>query len=526
MTFKCRFCPPTPKGTVRVKKSSGKSNVRSHVTYNHTATWQKTMSQSTYGGLDAHLIPSAFGQSAFSWFEKKCTREYGSFKGLSHNQVKQFMHLLRASVVEDIMKELPDKFGVVLDGWTHMSEHFIALFAVYVNAGDRKKVLLSMTPLIKDTSLANVQGVDELQPSPETDEVVQVQALYLLHHFYVADNCSVNKKMAIDMKVPLLRCASHRFNLAVQDLMKGEFADLLAKVQKVMLSCKALNNAAELKKLTALKPKLLQTTRWSSAFEMLRRFQKLLPSLEQMPKRAKLKMSSKAMLKRMERSLPLLTKWQSVTKYLQRRDCSAANIRVIFDEVLSEWPSMESRLASEASIVHWKEFEHAAVALQQRVALTAADKVVTAETFAEDTVTDGDIDDGMASAYDPILKQLPPTSNGVERFFSAAKQVLGTQRKAMSPANLEDTLFLNVNARFWDINKVAVLIAADTSGGIGDGAPEQTEVGDDDDDDVQGVMASDASDSDQDMGEGLISVFVDGDSSDGDEEDDDCESRG
>ncbi|RHX96567.1 hypothetical protein DYB28_006734 [Aphanomyces astaci] len=96
----------------------------------------------------------------------------------------------------------------------------------------------------------------------------------------------------------------------------------------------------------------------------------------------------------------------------------------------------------------------------------------------------------------------------------------------MSPANLEVTLFPKVNARFWDIYKVAVLIAADTSGGIGDGAPEQTEVGDDDDDDVQGVMASDVSDSDQDMGEGLISVFVDGDSSDGDEEGDDCESSG
>ncbi|RHZ10296.1 hypothetical protein DYB37_013951 [Aphanomyces astaci] len=306
---------------------------------------------------------------------------------------------------------------------------------------------MRLTPLIKDTRLADVQGVDELQPGPESDEVVSHTTEEHVHWirkqlakfkrstscitFIVADNCSVNKKMATDMKVSLLGCASHRFNLAVQYLMKGEFADLLAKVQKVMLSCKAINNAAELKKLTSLKPRLLQATRWSSAFEMLVRFQKLLPSLERMPKRAKLKMPSKAMLKRMERSLPLLTKWQCVTKYLQRRDCSVANVRVIFDK-----------------------------------------------------------------------------------------------RKAMSPANLEVTLFLKVNACFWDINKVAILIAADTSGVIGDVTPEQTEVGDDVDDDAQGVMASDASDSDQYMGERLIAVFVDGDSSDGDEEDDDCESSG
>ncbi|ETV78481.1 hypothetical protein H257_08004 [Aphanomyces astaci] len=196
---------------------------------------QKTMPQSTYGGLHAHLIPSAFVNTKsevvfktldwtisddlpFSWFEKERTHEYASFKGLSHNQVKHYMHLLRASVVEDIMKELPDKFGV---------------------AGDGKEVLLSMIYLIKDTSLADVQGC-----------IASVQ----------------------------------------QDLMEGEFADLLAKVQKVMLSCKALNNAAELKKLTSLKSRLLQATRWSSAFEMLVRFQKLLPTLERMPKRVKLKM--------------------------------------------------------------------------------------------------------------------------------------------------------------------------------------------------------------------------------------------
>ncbi|RHY18350.1 hypothetical protein DYB32_010395 [Aphanomyces invadans] len=299
------------------------------------------MSQSTYGGLDTHLIPSAFINTKsevvfktldwiisdnlpFNWFEKKRTQEYGSFKGLSHNQVKHYMHLLRASVVEDIKKELPDKFGVVLDGWTHMSEHFIALFAVYVKNDERKEVLLAMTPLIKDTSLADAQGVDELQEGPETDEVVSHTAKKHVQwigkqlskfkrmssciSFVVADNCSVNKKMATDMEVPLLGCASHRFNLAVQDHMKGEFGDLLGRVQSVMKACKALNNAGELKKLTPLKPKVLQATRWSSAYEMLVRFQKLLPSLQRMPKRAKLKLPSKSMLKHLERSIPLLTK--------------------------------------------------------------------------------------------------------------------------------------------------------------------------------------------------------------------------
>ncbi|RHY14891.1 hypothetical protein DYB32_010814 [Aphanomyces invadans] len=300
----------------------------------------------------------------------------------------------------------------------------------------------------------------------------------------------------------------------------------------------AISTQHQVLTLAPLKPKVLQATRWSSAYEMLVRFQKLLPSLQRMPKRAKLKLPSKSMLKRLERSIPLLTKWQSVTKYLQRRDCTSLNVRVIFDKVLAEWPSMASRLGSTASIVHSKDFEDAVVALQRRVVLSAADKVVlenfkvpptnapsqrnrTAATFSEDAVADGIVADGVALSNDPILMHLPPTSNGVERFFSAAKQLLGTQRKAMSSANIEVTLFLKVNARFWDINKITTLVAADTSGV---GHEELSEGEDDDDDDDDGCTQrhdhSDASDSDQDMGHGFEEALDDGDSSDESSDDD------
>ena len=53
--------------------------------------------------------------------------------------------------------------------------------------------------------------------------------------------------------------------------------------------------------------------------------------------------------------------------------------------------------------------------------------------------------------YQP-MEWLNPTSNVVERLFSWAKMVLSDHRMSMLPINFEETLFLYINERFWDID--------------------------------------------------------------------------
>ena len=48
-----------------------------------------------------------------------------------------------------------------------------------------------------------------------------------------------------------------------------------------------------------------------------------------------------------------------------------------------------------------------------------------------------------------------PTSNVVERLFSRGKMVLSDHRMSMLPMNLEETLFLYINERFWDIDVIS-----------------------------------------------------------------------
>ena len=59
----------------------------------------------------------------------------------------------------------------------------------------------------------------------------------------------------------------------------------------------------------------------------------------------------------------------------------------------------------------------------------------------------------------PILYKdtsfLVPTSNILERFFSAAKFAFNDHRQQLSPVNLEGQLFLKLKSRFWDENTVS-----------------------------------------------------------------------
>eukprot|EP00644_Phytophthora_capsici_P017641 jgi/Phyca11/120718/e_gw1.42.264.1 len=60
--------------------------------------------------------------------------------------------------------------------------------------------------------------------------------------FVVGDNCPTNKAIATRIKVPLIGCASHRFNLAVCEYLT-EYEDLVAEVQALCIQLRHPNTA-------------------------------------------------------------------------------------------------------------------------------------------------------------------------------------------------------------------------------------------------------------------------------------------
>ncbi|EGZ08317.1 hypothetical protein PHYSODRAFT_288834 [Phytophthora sojae] len=197
---------------------------------------------------------------------------YSSLDPISEEALRAGMDGIVVAVERSIASELPARFGIMLDGWTHASEHYIAVFACYEVNGCPKTTLLSMAPLLDalDDVLSAQGHLESLTTMLPRDYGVQLAQC----RFLVADNCAVNRRLATLMSVPLVGCASHRLNLAVQADMASHEEDLAA-VQALMVKLRTLTQSAKLRLKTPLRPVIRQDTHWSSTFEMVRRYLQL-----------------------------------------------------------------------------------------------------------------------------------------------------------------------------------------------------------------------------------------------------------
>ncbi len=101
----------------------------------------------------------------------------------------------------------------------------------------------------------------------------------------IGDNCATNRKIADLMGVPLIGCYSHRLNLAADDFLENatisegtvevEAKIIVNKVSLIMKELKTLKNSDHLRVLTDLKPIRENDTRWTSRYEMMRRYVKI-----------------------------------------------------------------------------------------------------------------------------------------------------------------------------------------------------------------------------------------------------------
>ena len=67
----------------------------------------------------------------------------------------------------------------------------------------------------------------------------------------VGDNYSLNNSIAQKINIPLIRCASHRFNLAVSQIIRKE-EKVVENIQQLMLKLRILILSARLRMLTNL----------------------------------------------------------------------------------------------------------------------------------------------------------------------------------------------------------------------------------------------------------------------------------
>ncbi|EGZ09385.1 hypothetical protein PHYSODRAFT_254667 [Phytophthora sojae] len=374
----------------------------------------------------------------FTWCEDPIVAKYTNLEHLSSETLLKYAHLVVRQVEIDIGLALSVIFGIMFDGWTFQSEHYLAVYAVFEHDGRADNVLLAFAPLIDDdvtdhSSASPVEFLEGILPffGRDISDVV----------YLVGDNCAVNTKLADLLDIPLVGCASHRLNLAVQVFM-ADYEPLLGKIQERMRKLRNLNHSAKLRK----KHFVAAENKLRALGDDLREF-------------------------------------KSASKKLQGDEgVTLLDVRDIFDALIERHPPVAQYLAANAAIVKSPAFENACVKvlLGNEAALTSEEQkllspfAVRAAGRASDDA--GEDDNDRAGFADRALRArkkqhvaaqvyrgvrfIPPMSNAVEQLFSKARHVLSLHRHRILPSRLEILLFLKINRRFWGAATVSKVVNA------------------------------------------------------------------
>lgn len=383
------------------------------------------------------------------------------------------MRALVEQVERKVSTILPDRFALVFDGQTTPEAHYVAVFATFPDKTETgfKEICLALSPMENEETQDANEHITFLHFVLSIFQKTMVNVVAL-----IGDNCSVNQSISAKLGIPLIGCASHRFQLAVQEILK-DYEVVIGEVNSLMVKLRTPILAAKLRRVTHLKAKLRNQTRWSSTFEMLKRHILLRDHLRQLHNEEIDDMlPNQAHERKIDSLFSKLSQLDEVTKKLQLSDASVRSARIYFDTVLEDYPFLFDRLNSNARIVHDPCFESGVLRIQegQECDLKGDEKAAVSSLLLGGSVlnegelgpqsiieraskrlrTDGTL---QPSAY-MDTRFLLPTSNLCERFFSIAGYAMTNRRKGILPSNLEAQLFLFMNRDLWGINDIKNIV--------------------------------------------------------------------
>ncbi|KAG3011062.1 hypothetical protein PC121_g15902 [Phytophthora cactorum] len=371
---------------------------------------------------------------------------------------------------------MPDDFGFIIDGWTHGTEHYLAVYGCYETTDGRPKhPLLSLSPVM-----------DEPDDHLNADGHMMVISRFLPFfgkslddsRFLVGDNCAVNKRLANLLRVPLIGCASLRLNFAVREYLKP-YESSLEEVQWLMRKLRTVKQAAQLRTKTPLAPVLRQDTRLPSTFSMLERYFRLRELFSADEEDIGDFLPSRATHRKLATLLASLRDVKSVSKRLQADGLALLDVRDLFDALIEIRPAFANYLgkamflAPDADIIHSVAFEKATVKVLAGQAAMLTEEEATAlgpfkrestnvaaaapsssskEGFAGRVLKRRKVSAEHASYI--LLHAIPPSSNIMERLFSIARAVLRHEHQRLAPMMLEMIMFLKMNSSYYDVATV------------------------------------------------------------------------
>ena len=360
---KCKIC----KGTYSQDLVKGYTNLVTHLQKQH-AGWEDSMKTINN---DFSPFYHKKGYNIFNWIswiiednlpfsfcERPNTKKFSNLDSISVDTLMKYIKLITERVEKKVADSLPSQFGIIIDGWKEGTTHYIALFASFAdNAGVGQYPLLAIAPPFDETTYTAENHKAFIGDVLELFGKSIENLIYL-----VADNASVNTCLANLLGIPMIGCASHRFNLACKKYLQ-ESEVIIQKIQCLMTTLRQVKQAGKLRTKTPLEPIIRNETRWSSTYEMLKRFTRLQEFIDTTDEALAMNMPTPLEMLALNDLMKDLGEFQTTTVVLQDSKRDLLEVRNVFDEILNHYPTMDYYLSSDGEIVHSPDFEQALVKL-------------------------------------------------------------------------------------------------------------------------------------------------------------------
>jgi hypothetical protein len=83
----------------------------------------------------------------FQFVEHPLTKKNCNLESITDETIKKYLLLVTENVEKRIADDLPEKFGIIIDGWKDGTTHYIAIFASYSDGeGEGQYPLLAIAP--------------------------------------------------------------------------------------------------------------------------------------------------------------------------------------------------------------------------------------------------------------------------------------------------------------------------------------------------------------------------------------------
>ena len=206
------------------------------------------------------------------------------------NTFKKYLLRLKAVVQEKIRSQLPEQFGLMLDGWSKHNGHYLAIYGSYMDDNGKLQVpLLSMSPLTEEDNMGNQTECIQFRAAEHASHIQMIlerdygKTVKKNVTHVGGDHVTSNIKLAEEqLKKPMVGCRSHRQSLELNRMMSkvSVVKNVVQTCHKVMRKASTNKVAAELRNTTNLRAKLYNKTLWRGKFETVKQYLKMEPALK------------------------------------------------------------------------------------------------------------------------------------------------------------------------------------------------------------------------------------------------------